>query len=286
VAQPDLNEEINETVIPDHVLSVKALSDFKRNSVLNSTQIIPIPSNLTNAFNSPQPDPGENCEVPDQMKLNKDLLREEIEKFKKKLGDRNLTEKIVRALREVEEEVTNQAPKRNSLWKRDKSKQPTDIALGKRGRAKVTITNNVNQTDTKKSRLLKVKMEIPILKANDRVKIRTFRFGKEDAKGRSRYTYGNIVSMDGGKVIDVRWDNDEGVGEVMKTKLTDLQLVDPALKIVAPILKDTMDCGGWPLRSVEAMFPVLEVGSQLTDSDINANGNWPRDFIEALIRPD
>ncbi len=22
------------------------------------------------------------------------------------------------------------------------------------------------------------------------------------------------------------------------------------------------------------------------DSDINANGNWPKDFIEALIRPD
>jgi hypothetical protein len=68
-------------------------------------------------------------------------------------------------------------------------------------------------------------MEIPILKANDRVKIRTFRFGKEYAKGRPRYTYGNIVSIDGGKVIDVRWDNDEGVGEVMKTKLTDLQFV-------------------------------------------------------------
>jgi hypothetical protein len=30
----------------------------------------------------------------------------------------------------------------------------------------------------------------------------------------------------------------------------------------------------------------LEVGSQLTATDINANGNWPRDFIEALIRPD
>jgi hypothetical protein len=54
---------------------------------------------------------------------------------------------------------------------------------------------------------------------------------------------------------------------------------------VAHILKDTQECG-WPLRTVEAMFPVLEVGCQLAAPDINENGNWPRDFIEALIRPD
>ncbi len=34
------------------------------------------------------------------------------------------------------------------------------------------------------------------------------------------------------------------------------------------------------------MFLILEVGSQLTDPDPNANGNWPKDFVEALIRPD
>jgi hypothetical protein len=89
---------------------VKALSDFKRNTELNFTQINPIPSNLQNAFNSPQPDPGENCEIPDQMKLNKDLLLEEIERFKKKIGERNLTDKIVRALKVVAEVSSNQAP--------------------------------------------------------------------------------------------------------------------------------------------------------------------------------
>ncbi len=99
------------------------------------------------------------------------------------------------------------------------------------------------------------------------------------------FTYGYIVSMDGAKVIDVRWDNDEGDGEVMKTKLSDLQRVSPVLKIVSQILKDAKE-SDWPIRKVEAMFPVLEVGSQLTESDLNDNGNWPRDFIEALIRPD
>jgi hypothetical protein len=121
-----------------------------------------------------------------------------------------------------------------------------------------------------------VKIAVPTLKIDDRVRIRTFRFGKEYARGRPKYTYGNIISLDGGKVIDVKWDNEEGdYGEIMKTKLADLQLVDPVPAIVGQILKETMICG-WPFRSVEAMFPVLEVGSQLTESDINANGNWSR----------
>ncbi len=121
-------------------------------------------------------------------------------------------------------------------------------ALGKRERAKVTISQNEIQTDNKKSRLLKVKIAVPNLKINDRVKIRTFRFGKEYARGRPRYTYGNIVSLDDGKVIDVRWDNDEGEGDIMQTKLKDLQLVDPVPAIVGQILKETKKCG-WCQRS-------------------------------------
>ncbi len=251
---------------------------------MNSTQLNPIPDHLQNVFNSPQPDPGENCEIPDPLKLNKDLLLEEIEKFKKRIGEKNLTDKIVKALRLVAEEATNQAPGRNSLWKKDKVDSPK-VLFGKRERAKVTISQNVTQTDTKRKRTLKVKIAVPSLKIDDRVKIRTFRFGKEYARGRPKYTYGNIISLDGGKVIDVKWDNEEGDGEIMKTKLADLQLVDPVPAIVGQILKETMICG-WPFRTVEAMFSVLEVGSQLSEPDINANGNWPRDFIEALIRPD
>jgi hypothetical protein len=34
------------------------------------------------------------------------------------------------------------------------------------------------------------------------------------------------------------------------------------------------------------MLPILEVGSVLSESDPNANGNWPKDFAEALIRAD
>jgi hypothetical protein len=62
--------------IPDHALSIKVLSDFKRNQRLNKSNIQSIPSSLQDDFNSPQPDPGENCDIPEPLKLTKDLLLE------------------------------------------------------------------------------------------------------------------------------------------------------------------------------------------------------------------
>jgi hypothetical protein len=273
--------------IPDHVLSVKALSDFKRNKELNVSSTVPIPRNLQAHFNAPQHDPGEECEIPYVFKYNKDRMLEEIEKFKQKLGEENLTARIIKALKIIEDESTNQAPGRNSLRKKkNRDEGVVQATLGKRIRkARVSITQSIGSKSRRKSRLLKLNIAVPVLEAGDRVKIKTFRFGKAYARGRPMFTYGYIVSMDGGKVIDVKWDNDEGDGEVMKTKLSDLQRVSPVLKIVSTILKDAKE-SGWPIRKVEAMFPVLEVGSQLTESDLNESGNWPRDFIEALIRPD
>ena len=42
----------------------------------------------------------------------------------------------------------------------------------------------------------------------------------------------------------------------------------------------------WPFKSLETILPVLEVGSCLSESDVNSGGNWPKDFYEALVRPD
>ena len=42
----------------------------------------------------------------------------------------------------------------------------------------------------------------------------------------------------------------------------------------------------WPYKKLSTILPILEVGSCLTDSDPNSGGNWPKDFYEALIRPD
>jgi hypothetical protein len=119
----------------------------------------------------------------------------------------------------------------------------------------------------------------------DRVKILTSRFGVEYSKGRKKYTYGNIKSMRNGDVADVLWDSDKGNPTAMISHISYLKRVSPVLSILKKIIGESKG-ERWPLRSVESMFPILEVGSQLTDSDINANGNWPKDFIEALIRPD
>jgi hypothetical protein len=119
----------------------------------------------------------------------------------------------------------------------------------------------------------------------DRVKILTSRFGVEYSKGRKKYTYGNIKSMRNGDVADVLWDSNKGNPTAMISHISYLKRVSPVLSILKKIIGESKG-ERWPLRSVESMFPILEVGSQLTDSDINANGSWPKDFIEALIRPD
>ncbi len=73
------------------------------------------PENLEHKFNAPQHDPGEECDIPEPFRINKDLLLEEIAKFKSLLGEENLTNKIRKALRIVEDETTNLAPGRNSM---------------------------------------------------------------------------------------------------------------------------------------------------------------------------
>jgi hypothetical protein len=134
-----------------------------------------------------------------------------------------------------------------------------------------------------------VKVVVPALKVNDRVKIKTCKFGVVYAKGKPKFTHGTILSVDKGKIADVKWDLVDGESITMSPHILHLQQISPVLRIIKEILKETKGdkCPDkWPLRNIEAMFLILEVGSQLTDPDPNANGNWLKDFVEALIRPD
>ena len=175
-ATPPTNLNPDDFQVPDHVLSVKVLSDFKRNQDLNQASISDgIPKALS-SFNLPQHDSGENCEVPELLNVNRNRLLEEIKMFKKRLGDKNLTTRIIEALKEVEENVSNLAPKKRGLVKKKKvlngNVDPANIAHGKR-----------------KVRKLNVKVSVPSLKDGDRVKILTSRFGARYAEGRERFTY-------------------------------------------------------------------------------------------------
>ena len=177
--------EKERSVIPDHVLSVKVLSDYKRNAEMNVSQTTSIPENLQMKFNAPQQDPGEECDIPEPLKINKDLLLEEIENFKKKLGEENLTKRIIKALKIVEDETINLAPGRNSLRKnKNRDEGTAQATLEKRIRkARVSMTQSVDSKNQRKRRLLKLKIDVPVLEAGDRVKIKIYRFGKAYAKG-------------------------------------------------------------------------------------------------------
>ena len=285
VANPDLNKVVS--AVPDHVLSVKVLSDAKRNQNLNAPSLSENIPPALKSFNLPQHDPGENCEVPEPLRMNKDLLLEEIKQFKARLGERNLTEKIIAALKEVEDNVTNQAPGKQSMPKKKKftdgDVSASNISLGKRTRN--PKMKNVARRSKSKSIKLDVKVHVRSLKVGDRVKILTSCFGVEYAKGKAKYTYGKILSFKGDKVAEVLWESKEGKPEAMISHLSHLRRVSPVLRIVDRIMSRAK-AFKWPVRHAESLFPILEVGSQLTETDINANGNWPKDFIEALIRPD
>jgi hypothetical protein len=148
-AKDPISSDLDRSEIPDHVLSIKVLSDFKRNQELNQSNIHSIPPNLKDDFNLPQPDPGENCEIPEPLKLTKDMLLEEIKKLKDKFGQQNLTDRIVKALKIVADETSNQAPRRNALKRKKRLNiDPDNVTFGRRGRrAEVEISQNVKTTD-------------------------------------------------------------------------------------------------------------------------------------------
>jgi hypothetical protein len=270
--------------VPDHVLSVKVLSDTRRNKSMNTPTITDIPLELK-AFNLPQQDSGENFDSPINSKSSWNLLLEEIKRFKNKTKETTLTESILNALKGLDVKMSSEKPFiRLNKASKDKSGDvdSKNIALGKR-RRKSSKESKSKQSPAKAKVL--VKEMIPALKANDRVKIRTCKFGVVYAKGKPEFTHGSIVSIDERKIADVKWDLVDGESIAMSPHVKHLQRVSPVLRILKQTLEEKKG-DEWPLKTIEAMFPILEVGSQLTEHDSNANGNWPKDFIEALIRPD
>ena len=287
--EPEQSNNVNEAAgalqAPDHVLSVKVLGDHRRNKSMNTPTVTEIPIEME-AFNLPQQDPGEKLDLPEILKPNWDLLLEEIKRFKNKTENGStLTESILKALKQSKRKMSVQEPLTRLVESsKDKSGNvdAKNISQGKRRRK--SIKNSGSKLSPSKVKL-RVKVVVPALKVNDRVKIKTCKFGVVYAKGKPAFTYGTIISVDRGKIADVKWDLVNGDEIEMSPHVKHLQWVAPVMRILKEIIKERSG-DKWPLRNAEAMFPILEVGSQLTESDPNANGNWPKDFIEALVRPD
>jgi hypothetical protein len=118
------------TKIPDHVLPIKFLDDYKRNQEFNDPEPSNPPRKVLKAI-SPQPtvhQGGNSVEMVDVM--NAVLLMEEIGRVKdnlKTLGAQDGKAKaVLRALKRLEEELSNEAPRKGSL------KRKGNLAKGKR----------------------------------------------------------------------------------------------------------------------------------------------------------
>jgi hypothetical protein len=223
--------------------------------------------------------------VPDELKFHGgDRFLEDIEKM-------SITESFLNSIRRVDDKTRAGERSRGGLKReailKPKQIDPDNIITSKRQRKVVVKKVSEGKINPKLSKkvVTKARVTVPSLKANDRVKIRTECFGKEYSVGREKYTYGRVVKVNG-KIDDVQWDNAKGGGGVrMDARLSQLKRVNPILMILKHLSRN--DGGwGWPLKTVETMLPVLEVGSVLAESDPNASGNWPKDFVEAMIRPD
>jgi hypothetical protein len=112
--------------IPDHVLSVKLLDDYKRNSEFNQASPADPPRKMMEAILPHAKVQGENpVEMIDA--LNSDLLMEEIGRVKENLrkldAEDGRAEAILCALRKVEEELANEAPRKGCLKRKKKPRK-------------------------------------------------------------------------------------------------------------------------------------------------------------------
>jgi hypothetical protein len=107
--------------IPEHVLSIKCLSDYKRNAELNAQCLDPIPESMKTSYLVPQPkDLGEY--VPEPLRASEDLLLEEIRRFKLNAQQGTLTDSIRKALSNMKDEILNIEPGRGILKKKRRRK--------------------------------------------------------------------------------------------------------------------------------------------------------------------
>jgi hypothetical protein len=268
--------------IPDHVLSIKSLSDYRRHPELNE----PIPPNhppqaMLDVLSSNQsPDPGEktSVHVPEHETWSKNLLLDKIRELRmginKHFDKGGKVEAIVKALKKAESEASNDAVRRNAIKKKSKTQAEVDVVRsnilpeGKRriGSSKsggVSDSNAVNETPKKRK-----------IDVGDRVKIKTKAFGIGYAKGRPTFTYG-YVKKKKGDLYDVLWD----AGDTMVAHKRHLTSHDSDSE-------DEEDPRYNSRISKETILPILAVGAQLSQPNPIGKDSWPKDFYEALLRDD
>jgi hypothetical protein len=199
--------------IPDHVLSVKFLDDYRRNPEFNEASPTDPPRKMIEAI-SPQPKvQGENpVEMIDAM--NSDLLMEEMSRVKENLkkldAQDGRTEAILRALNKLEEELGNEAPRKGSLKRKGKPRcgevDSSNILKTERDQSipwhltdseKAVPESPERKMVKRKLRRTKEVDEPKAITVGDKVKILTKRFGSVYEKGRKKFTKGVVKNIIG-----------------------------------------------------------------------------------------
>ena len=305
--------------IPDHVLSVKFLDDYRRNPEFNEATPTDPPRKMIEAI-SPQPKvQGENpVEMIDAM--NSDLLMEEMSRVKENLkkldAQDGRAEAILRALNKLEEELGNEAPRKGSLKRKGKPKtaeiDTSNIISQERTESipwhltdsETAVAESLERRMVKRKRTSEKgeSSAVKVIGIGDKVKILTKRFGSVYEKGRKKFTKG-IVQGIVGKVYELLWDGDS---ETMKSHITHLNKLvkeaNPEKKMVAALvdakivnleleakLEDVRkQIKGWfkSTTSLACILPILEVHAQLHGPSNDEPGNWPKDFLQAMMKED
>ncbi len=87
------------------------------------------------------------------------------------------------------------------------------------------------------------------------------------------------------QIAHVLWEDTPKDGKTWKSHVSRLTRIGTVLTMVCD-LTSRMTSMIWPYKLLTTILPILEVGSCLSDPDPNSGGNWPKDFYEALVRPD
>ena len=292
------HEEIHGVgdAVPDHVLSIKILSDAQRNAELNETNALEGPDSesqpnlIEESSSQDHSKQGENLHIPEHVKQDSseflNNLENLIEQTNNVQGGDNVREALIKAIREVHL-GSSVAPKKGTLKKTKWYDVVTEdnVITGKRKAKHIGMIPPSKKTSHSVESIVdnavggssyngKVK---PTLKLGMKVKIQSRRF---DGNVEGSYSYdkpkwlaGTIVKINKGRV-EVQWDIDGETVEVSAHYLTPWYSKDH--KKIEKSNKQTT-------RSVMAM---LEVGAELKHSNDDLKSAWPKDFVEAIARSD
>jgi hypothetical protein len=304
--------------IPDHVLSIKFLDDYKRNQEFNNPDPTTPPRKIIEAILPHPKAQGENpVEIINVM--NADLLMEEIGRVKNNLENLDAKDDkatgILKALRRLEEELINEAPRKRGLKRKGKPRKgeidSDNIVETERTKTiewqmpdyeKPVPESPEKRMMKRKVSKLKEKDDAANIMIGDKVRILSRKFGTAYATGRGKFTHGEVKGIKG-LIYEVLWKGDT---ETTKSHVTNLRRMIKEADSMTPenvlLLKETINkiekdiemedarrkIEGWfkSNTSILCVLPILEVHAQIHGMVQDEPGNWPKDFLQAMMKDD